>query len=77
VTEHAAKARFTCERLQALQPPYARSPGCWVRALRAHHDEAAQVASEQAYQRYIRYFAGSADQFRSGHIDVLQFARVK
>lgn len=76
VTERAVRAGFTCERIQALQPHYARTLDCWVEALRKHHDEAGQVASEQVYQRYLRYLTGSAEYFRSGHLDVMQFTLV-
>jgi cyclopropane-fatty-acyl-phospholipid synthase len=65
------------ERIQALQPHYARTLDHWVEALQARHDEAVQIASEEVYQRYIKYLTGSAAHFRSGHIDVMQFTLVK
>lgn len=77
IPEYAGKAGFSVERIQALQPHYARTLDHWVEALQARHDEAVQIASEEVYQRYIKYLTGSAAHFRSGHIDVMQFTLVK
>jgi len=76
IPAHAEKAGFCVERTQALQPHYARTLDLWAQALRAHHDEAVAVASEEVYQRYLKYLTGSAAHFRSGHIDVMQFTLV-
>ncbi|MFF1555669.1 cyclopropane mycolic acid synthase family methyltransferase [Rhodococcus erythropolis] len=73
VVDHAVNAGFTVERIQALQPHYARTLDLWVESLRAHRTEAIKTTSEQVYDRYIKYLTGSAARFRSGHIDVMQF----
>ncbi|MFZ2176252.1 MAG: cyclopropane mycolic acid synthase family methyltransferase [Rhodococcus sp. (in: high G+C Gram-positive bacteria)] len=77
VTGHAEAAGFHVDRIQALQPHYARTLDLWVQALRARHDDAVRIASEEVYQRYIKYLTGSAAHFRSGHIDVMQFTLTK
>ncbi|AMO60037.1 methyltransferase, cyclopropane fatty acid synthase [Mycolicibacterium phlei] len=77
VGEHAAQAGFTLTRRQSLQPHYARTLDCWAEALRAHHDEAVAVQSQEVYDRYLHYLTGCADGFRVGYIDVNQFTLVK
>jgi cyclopropane-fatty-acyl-phospholipid synthase len=73
VEEHAAAAGFTVERIQSLQPHYARTLETWAQALAARRDEAVAVQSEAVYDRYMKYLAGCADMFRKGYIDVNQF----
>jgi cyclopropane-fatty-acyl-phospholipid synthase len=77
VGEHAEQAGFTLTRRQSLQPHYARTLDCWAEALRAHHDEAVAVQSQEVYDRYLHYLTGCADGFRVGYIDVNQFTLVK
>lgn len=77
VTRLAGRAGFGTEKIQELQPHYARTLDCWAEALRDHRDEAIAIASEEVYERYMKYLTGSAAHFRSGHIDVVQFTLVK
>ncbi len=74
---HASKMGFNLKRRQSLQLHYARTLDCWAEALRAHHDEAVAIQSEQVYQRYMRYLTGCANAFRAGYIDVNQFTLTK
>ncbi|KAA0023726.1 cyclopropane mycolic acid synthase family methyltransferase [Antrihabitans cavernicola] len=77
VPEHAVAAGFQVEKIQALQPHYARTLDCWAAALEQHKVEAVEITSEENYERYMKYLTGCADRFRSGHIDVMQFTLVK
>jgi cyclopropane-fatty-acyl-phospholipid synthase len=73
VTAHAAKAGFAVTHVQSLQPHYARTLDLWAAALRERHDDAVAIASEQVYQRYMKYLTGCAELFRDGYTDVCQF----
>ncbi|WP_327120373.1 cyclopropane mycolic acid synthase family methyltransferase [Nocardia sp. NBC_01730] len=77
VTRLAGRAGLGTEKIQELQPHYARTLDCWAAALRDHRDEAIALASEEVYERYMKYLTGCAAYFRSGHIDVMQFTLVK
>jgi cyclopropane-fatty-acyl-phospholipid synthase len=77
VIEHAEKAGFTVADVQALQPHYARTLDLWAAALQDRHEEAVQVASEEVYQRYVKYLTGCAELFRDGYTDVRQHILVK
>ena len=73
VTEHAESAGFRVERIQSLQPHYARTLETWAGHLEARRDAAIGIAGESLYQTYMKYLTGCARYFRSGHIDVMQF----
>jgi cyclopropane-fatty-acyl-phospholipid synthase len=73
VKEHATAAGFTLDRIQSLQPHYARTLDTWAQALGARREEAIAVQSEEVYDRYVKYLTGCADMFRKGYIDVNQF----
>ena len=77
VGEHATAAGFRVDRIQSLQLHYARTLQMWASALSARRDEAIAAASEQVYERYMKYLTGCADMFRKGYIDVNQFTLVK
>jgi cyclopropane-fatty-acyl-phospholipid synthase len=64
-------------RRQSLQPHYAKTLELWAAALEAHQEEAIQVASEEVYERYMKYLTGCANSFRTGYIDVNQFTLEK
>ena len=64
-------------RVQSLQPHYARTLDLWAEALEAHRDEAIAVQSEEVYERYMKYLTGCAKGFRVGYIDVDQFTLQK
>lgn len=77
VPDHASRAGFSVERVQALQMHYARTLDHWAEALEAHRDEAIAIASNEEYERYMKYLTGCAERFRSGLIDVRQYTLVK
>jgi cyclopropane-fatty-acyl-phospholipid synthase len=77
VEEHSSKGGFRLTRRQSLQPHYAKTLELWAAALEAHQDEAIQVASEEVYERYMKYLTGCAKSFRTGYIDVNQFTLEK
>jgi cyclopropane-fatty-acyl-phospholipid synthase len=73
VEERSSKGGFRLTRRQSLQPHYAKTLDLWAAALEAHRDEAIEVASEEVYERYMKYLTGCANAFRTGYIDVNQF----
>jgi cyclopropane-fatty-acyl-phospholipid synthase len=73
VIEHAERAGFLVERIQSLQPHYARTLDLWAANLRARREAAIALTSREVYDRYMHYLTGCADAFRSGHTDVMQF----
>jgi cyclopropane-fatty-acyl-phospholipid synthase len=77
VEAHSSKGGFRLTRRQSLQPHYAKTLDLWAAALEAHQDEAIQVASEEVYERYMKYLTGCANSFRTGYIDVNQFTLEK
>jgi cyclopropane-fatty-acyl-phospholipid synthase len=77
VEEHSSKGGFRLTRRQSLQPHYAKTLELWAAALEAHQEEAIQVASEEVYERYMKYLTGCANSFRTGYIDVNQFTLEK
>ncbi|AOW92635.1 SAM-dependent methyltransferase [Rhodococcus sp. WMMA185] len=77
VTAPAERAGFEVDRIQPLQPHYARTLDIWAAALAAHHDDAVRIASEETYERYMKYLTGCAEQFRDGRVDVMQFSLSK
>jgi cyclopropane-fatty-acyl-phospholipid synthase len=77
VEEHSSKGGFRLTRRQSLQPHYAKTLELWAAALEAHQEEAIQVASEEVYERYMKYLTGCANSLRTGYIDVNQFTLEK
>ncbi|WP_028479832.1 cyclopropane mycolic acid synthase family methyltransferase [Nocardia sp. CNY236] len=77
VTRLAGRAGLGTEKIQELQPHYVRTLECWSESLQAHRDEAIALASEEVYERYLKYLTGAAEQFRAGRINVMQFTMVK
>jgi cyclopropane-fatty-acyl-phospholipid synthase len=77
VEEHASTGGFRLTRRQSLQPHYAKTLDLWAAALEAHKDDAIEVASEEVYERYMKYLTGCANSFRVGYIDVNQFTLEK
>lgn len=73
VTDHATRAGFTITREQHLQPHYVKTLDTWAANLEAAEDEAIEVASEEVYERFLKYLTGCADLFRQGYTDVVQF----
>ncbi|WP_040776090.1 cyclopropane mycolic acid synthase family methyltransferase [Nocardia pneumoniae] len=77
VVAAAQRGGFEVERIQPLQPHYARTLDCWSAALRAHEREAIELTDEGTYDTYMRYLTGCADLFRNGYVDVMQFTLLK
>ncbi|MEV6276994.1 cyclopropane mycolic acid synthase family methyltransferase [Nocardia sp. NPDC051832] len=77
VVQSATAAGFAVTRVHALRSHYARTLDCWSAALAARRAEACAVASEQVYERYLRYLSGCAALFRDGRLDVMQFTMAK
>ncbi|NKY28522.1 class I SAM-dependent methyltransferase [Nocardia gamkensis] len=77
ITEYAQEAGFTVADIQSLGPHYTTTLDCWADALHEHRDRAIELAGRDTYNAYIRYLTGSAEYFRRGHIDVMQFTCLK
>nr|WP_193048585.1 cyclopropane mycolic acid synthase family methyltransferase [Mycolicibacterium baixiangningiae] len=77
VEERATAGGFTVQRVQSLQPHYAKTLDIWAAALQSRRDEAIAIQSEEVYDRYMKYLTGCADMFRVGYIDVNQFTLEK
>ena len=77
VEDRAMEAGFTVTRVQALQPHYARTLDTWAANLEANRDQAIEIQSQEAYDRYMKYLTGCAKLFRQGYIDVKQFTLQK
>ncbi len=77
VEDRATAGGFTVQRVQSLQPHYAKTLDLWAEALQARKDEAIAIQSEEVYERYMKYLTGCADMFRVGYIDVNQFTLEK
>ena len=73
----SAGSGFTLERLQLLQPHYARTLDLWAENLAASKEQAIAITSEEVYDRYMKYLTGCADFFHRGMINVGQFTLVK
>jgi cyclopropane-fatty-acyl-phospholipid synthase len=77
VVEYAQAAGFAVEKIQLLQPHYARTLDIWTANLQANRERAIAIQSEEVYNRYIRYLTGCADFFRRGISNVGQFTLTK
>ncbi len=76
IRDYSAKAGFELEREQSLQPHYARTLDRWAENLTAHREEAISAASQEVYNRYLRYLTGCARLFHERKVDVRQFTLV-
>ncbi|MFF3571643.1 cyclopropane mycolic acid synthase family methyltransferase [Nocardia jiangxiensis] len=77
ITRLAGRSGLGTEQIQSLRPHYAHTLDLWARALQDNRAEAERITSPETYARYLRYLTGSADHFRSGHLDVMQFTLTK
>ena len=77
IVEYAQAADFSVDRIQLLQPHYARTLDLWSANLQANREQAVAITSEEVYQRYLRYLTGCADFFRRGITNVGQFTLTK
>jgi cyclopropane-fatty-acyl-phospholipid synthase len=77
IFEFSQDAGFSLERVQFLQPHYARTLDIWAANLRANRERAIAIQSQEVYDRYMRYLTGCADFFRKGISNVGQFTLTK
>jgi len=77
VRDHAVKAGYQVTREQHLQSHYVRTLDTWAANLESKREEATAVASEEIYERFMKYLTGCADLFRDGFTDVCQFTCTK
>lgn len=77
VVEFSTAAGFSVEKQDDLTPDYVRTLATWAEALKAHHDEAVAVTSEEVYERYMKYLVGCSDFFNRNVSYVGQFTLVK
>ncbi|WP_261859559.1 class I SAM-dependent methyltransferase, partial [Mycobacterium montefiorense] len=66
----APDAGFTVEKVQLLQPHYARTLNMWAANLEANKDKAIEIQSEDIYDRYMHYLTGCENFFNKGITDV-------
>jgi cyclopropane-fatty-acyl-phospholipid synthase len=69
MVEHGEKAGFIVPEPLSLQPHYVKTLRIWGDALEAHKDEAIAAASEENYDRYMRYLRGCEAHFADETID--------
>jgi cyclopropane-fatty-acyl-phospholipid synthase len=70
-------AGFAIEKVQLLQPHYARTLDIWAANLEANRERAIAIQSEEVYDRYMHYLTGCANFFRKGISNVGQFTLVR
>ena len=73
VIASARTAGFEVVHVESLRPHYAITLDHWAANLKANHDRAVAVASEETYATYMKYLTGCADLFRSGECNLHQF----
>ncbi len=71
------EAGFSVEKIQLLQPHYARTLDMWAANLASAREPAIAITSDEVYERYMRYLTGCADFFRRGITNVGQFTLTK
>jgi cyclopropane-fatty-acyl-phospholipid synthase len=77
IVEYGSAEGFSVDRIQLLQPHYARTLDMWAANLRANREHAIAITSDEVYERYLRYLTGCADFFRRGITNVGQFTLTK
>jgi cyclopropane-fatty-acyl-phospholipid synthase len=69
MVEHGEKAGFIVPEPLSLQAHYVRTLRIWGDALEANHDKAVEIASEEVYQRYMKYLRGCEYYFADETLD--------
>jgi cyclopropane-fatty-acyl-phospholipid synthase len=77
ITGEAQRAGFGIERIHPLGLHYAQTLEIWAANLEGRRGEALELVGETVYQTYMKYLLGCAANFRSGHIDIMQFTLIK
>jgi cyclopropane-fatty-acyl-phospholipid synthase len=74
IVDYARNAGFQVEREHHLGPHYARTLDAWAVKLEAARERAIELTSQETYDIYMKYLTGCAANFRSSHIDLVQFS---
>jgi cyclopropane-fatty-acyl-phospholipid synthase len=74
IAANAEEAGFEVTRRHSLRLHYARTLETWAANLEARKADALAMGSQAVYDRYMNYLTGCARNFRSGHIDIIQFS---
>ena len=69
MVEHGESAGFVVPETISLRPHYIKTLRIWGDALEARHGEAVRVASEEVYQRYMKYLRGCEYYFTDEGLD--------
>src|SRR5262245_2405206 len=69
---YGKEAGFQVEKIQSLQPHYARTLDCWAAALQANRETAIKLTSPETYDMYMNYMTGCAARFHAKKVDVVQ-----
>ncbi len=69
MVEHGEKAGFVVPEYLSLQTHYVRTLRTWADALEANKDQAIAVASEENYDRYMKYLRGCQNYFDDEMLD--------
>ena len=77
IFKFSQEAGYSVEKVQLLQPHYARTLDIWAANLEANREHAIAIQSEEVYDRYMHYLTGCANFFRKGITNVGQFTLVK
>lgn len=77
IFKFAQAVGYSVEKVQLLQPHYARTLDIWAANLEANRERAIDIQSEEVYDRYMHYLTGCANFFRKGICNVGQFTLVK
>ncbi len=73
IERHARAGGFDLLNTHSLRTHYALTLDHWAANLHAAREQAVAIASQEVYDRYMRYLTGCAHYFRTGHLDVCQF----
>ncbi|BBX84568.1 cyclopropane mycolic acid synthase family methyltransferase [Mycolicibacterium aubagnense] len=77
MVEHGRKAGFDVPECLSLRPHYIQTLGIWADTLEAHREQALAIASDEVYQRYMRYLRGCQHYFTDEMLDVNLVTYVK
>lgn len=73
VVRHARLNRFEVVSTESLRADQVQTLDTWSANLKARREEAIKIAGEPTYRMFRKYFAISADYFRSAHLNLHQF----
>ncbi|MBV8293269.1 MAG: class I SAM-dependent methyltransferase, partial [Mycobacterium sp.] len=70
MVQHGEKAGFIVPEPLSLRPSYIKTLHQWGDALEANRDKAIEIASEEVYERYMKYLRGCEHYFADEVLDV-------